>query len=100
MVTAVGMAIVIGVAIVAGAVIATGAMIAAGIVAIGAAPIMAGVTRAAGLNGAGTTACASAAEAMTAFLGGCCGGRPSSSVACDHPLQGAPIATLYNVLYK
>ena len=66
-VTAVGMAIVIGDAIAAGAVIVTGTMIAAGIVAIGAAPIMAGAARVAGPNGAGTTVCVSAAEAVTPF---------------------------------
>ena len=103
-----GMAIATGVAIVTGAAIAIGTMIAAGTVVIGAAPIMAGAARAAGLNGAGITACASAAEPMTVFPGGCCGGRPClrsrmRSIVQRIRFRGVSpslIATLYNVLYK
>jgi len=66
---AIGMATVTGVVIAAGAMIATATMIAVGIVVIGAAPIMAGAARAAGPNGAGITACASAAKGHDSISG-------------------------------
>lgn len=64
---AVGMAIAAGAATVAGMATAAGAVTVAGTGHIGVVPIMAGAIRAAGLNGAGITACASAAEPSGIF---------------------------------
>ena len=72
---AAGTMIAVGTAIAAGAVTAAGTtIVAAGADPIGAAQIMAGATRAAGPNGAGTTGCASAVELQD--RGGAFGRRP------------------------
>ena len=75
-----GMAIATGATTAAGMAIAVGTAIAAGTGHIGAAPIMAGATRAAGPSGAGITACASAVELSGTF-------RAVAAAAARLPLE-------------